>query len=113
MDELHELRETLCRELKEYGAKRKMDAATLDVVDKLAHALKNLDRVIGDETGYSGYMDNGWHVTRDYSRPYSMRMGRGYSRSDSMADRLRDMMADSPDEATREELRRLADRLNR
>ena len=36
MDELHELREKLCNELKGYG-KREMSTGSLEVIDKLAH----------------------------------------------------------------------------
>ena len=34
MNELYELKETLCKELKEYGKKRDMKAGDMDVVDK-------------------------------------------------------------------------------
>lgn len=56
MHELYELKEMLCKELEEYGRKGEMTAGSLDVVDKLAHALKNLDKIIEakeDEDGYS------------------------------------------------------------
>lgn len=46
MHELYKLKEMLCKELEEYGAKGEMSGGTLEVVDKLAHALKNLDRII-------------------------------------------------------------------
>ena len=45
MHELYELKEKLCDELKEYGSKD-LSAGTLDVVDKLAHAVKNIDKII-------------------------------------------------------------------
>ena len=54
MKELYELKEKLVDELKEYG-KKEMSAGSLDVIDKLAHATKNLCKVIESmEEGYSG-----------------------------------------------------------
>ena len=45
MHELYELKEKLCDELKEYGRKD-MSAGTLEVVDKLTHTIKNLEKII-------------------------------------------------------------------
>lgn len=63
MHELYKLKDMLCEELKEYGNKEEMSAGALEVVDKLAHAVKNLDKIIEayeDEEGYSGnYMYEG------------------------------------------------------
>lgn len=58
MDELYELRELLCKELQEYGKKGELSAGTLDIVDKMAHAAKNLGKLIEmyEEEGYSGAM---------------------------------------------------------
>ena len=64
MKELYELKETLCKELEEYGRKKEMKAGDLEVVDKLAHTIKNLDKVI------ENYSD-------EYSGEYSMARGRG------------------------------------
>lgn len=46
MHELYELKEMLCEELKEYGSKDKLDVGGLEIVDKLAHAIKNIDKII-------------------------------------------------------------------
>ena len=46
MHELYELKEMLCKELEEYGSKGELTGGTLEVVDKLDHAVKNLDRII-------------------------------------------------------------------
>ena len=55
MKELYELKEKLCDELKGYG-KKDMSAGSLEVVDKLAHTIKNLDKIIeGYEKGESNY----------------------------------------------------------
>lgn len=46
MHKLEQLKETLCRELEEYGERDNLDVGGLDVVDKLAHAIKNIDKII-------------------------------------------------------------------
>ena len=55
MDALYELKDMLCEELEEYGKKDKLDVGTLEIVDKLAHTIKNLDKIIDsyEEDGYS------------------------------------------------------------
>ena len=55
MHDIYKLKEMLCEELEEYGRKGEMTPGTLEVVDKLAHAVKNLDKIIetADEE-YSG-----------------------------------------------------------
>ena len=59
MHEIYELKEMLCKELEEYGKKGELTTGSLDVVDKLAHTIKNLDKIIemkeGEEGEYSGY----------------------------------------------------------
>lgn len=104
MKELHELKERLVDELKDYG-KMELTSANLDKIDKLAHATKNLCKVIEDtEEGNSGYYHDG--------RSYSYRrdsMGR-YSRT-GLADKLRNLMEESPDDKTRMEIQRMIDRM--
>lgn len=46
MHKLYELKQMLCDELEEYGSKDKLDVGGLEIVDKLAHAVKNLDKII-------------------------------------------------------------------
>jgi len=79
MHELYELKEKLCDELKNYGTKE-VTASNLEVIDKLTHATKNLDKVI------EAYEEEGEYSSRSYPdgmggsyRGYS-REGRGYSR---------------------------------
>ena len=45
MTELYELRDKLCRELKKYNSEE-VTTNSLEVVDKLAHAIKNIDKII-------------------------------------------------------------------
>jgi hypothetical protein len=101
MEELYKLKQTLCNELEEYSKKEKMSAGDLDVVDKLSHTIKNIDKIIEkyDEDEYSGmggYSNrmsytrggNGYSNERMMDRNYSMaRGGRGRgsnARRDSM-----------------------------
>ena len=89
-------------------------------IDGLTHSLKSIKAVLrmldeDEDDGYSG--DYVRPMDRRYSRTghrhYSMdRDGHdGYSRTGSMAERLRDAMRDAPDEKTRAEIQRLLDRL--
>ena len=121
MHELYELRDMLCKELKEYGKKGDLSAGTQDIVDKLCHAIKNLDKIIEvDEEGYSGaYYGGGSYEDRGYrGRSYARRrdsMGRysseGYSRKGEIVDRLRGLMNDAPDDRTRQEIHNLVSKM--
>ena len=46
MHELYDIKEMLMEELKEYGRKGELTSGTLEVVDKLSHAIKNLCKII-------------------------------------------------------------------
>lgn len=77
MHELYELKETLCKNLEEYGRKKDLKAGDLDVIDKLSHSIKNLDKVIEkyEEEEYSGARGRGSNARRDsrgrYASEYS------------------------------------------
>lgn len=60
MHELYELKEKLLQELEEYGRKE-LSTGTLDVVDKLSHAIKNICKIIEmkEDEEYSGDMMGG------------------------------------------------------
>ena len=131
MKELYELRDKLCDELKQYG-KKDMSAGSLDVVDKLTHTIKNLDKIIEkyEEEGYSGRMPNGMYdgnyvmasdgrsyargrgtnAKRDSRGRYSSR-GRsyesGYSYDHETIAELREMMEDAPNEEIRQDYQRI------
>ena len=135
MHAIYDLKEMLCKQLEDYGKKGELTAAALERVDMLAHAVKNLDRIIEhmEESEYSGNMDGrsyGGRSYRDggYDGGRSMARGRGsnarrdsmgryasdgYSSIGDMADQLRSMMDEAPDERTRQELQRLASKLDR
>ena len=73
MHELYELKETLCKNLEEYGRKKDLKAGDLDVIDKLSHSIKNLDKVIEnyEEEEYSGARGRGSNAKRDSMGRYS------------------------------------------
>lgn len=77
MDGIFELKDMLCEELEEYGKKDKLDVGGLDIVDKLAHTIKNLDKIIesyeDEEYSSEGYYDNG-------QMGDSMRKGMSYAK---------------------------------
>jgi len=137
MNELYELKEMLMKELKEYGSKGELSAGTLDIVDKLTHTVKNLCKIIEEyeDAEYSGnypymsYDGRSYNDGRSYRGSYRDGMSgargrmnarrdsmgrysgeRGYSRT-GLADELRGLMTDAPDERTRQEIQRLADKL--
>ena len=112
MKELYELKERLIDELKDYG-KRDLSGSSLDMIDKLAHATKNLCKIIDEsDEGSSGYYSRTGRVYDGRSFRNSYRrddMGR-YSR-DGLADKLRDLMADAPDDRTRMEIQKLVEKM--
>lgn len=134
MKKLYELKEKLMRELEELSMQDTMNMSTLDTIDKLSHTIKNLCKIIEDAEGGSysraysrGYsqMDypeasygmmpysyddrgRGTQAQRDSMGRYS---SRGYSRN-GMADNIRSLMAEAPDERTRQDLQRIMDRMD-
>lgn len=130
MHELYELKDMLCEELKEYGEKGELTAGTLDVVDKLAHTIKNLDKIIEeyDEQEYSNaYNDMGGRSYRQGGRSYARgrrnarrdSMGRyssrgGYSMDNqSMIEELRGLMQEAPDDRTKQEFQRFITKMEK
>lgn len=129
MHKLYDLKEMLCEELEKYAGKDKLDAGGLSVIDTLAHAIKNIDKIIeaSEEEGYSGRYDGGSYrdggsyargrggnVRRDSMGRYSRRYynGDGYSRAaEDMAEQLRNLMQDAPDEQTRKDIQRLVTKI--
>lgn len=127
MHEIHELKEMLCEELEKYGAKGDLSAGELEIVDKLAHTVKNLGKIIemyDEEEEYSGNMGmsyqrgnrggsyargRGRNARRDSMGRYS---SEGYSRAaEDMKDQLRRLMEQAPNEMTRRELEKLVERM--
>lgn len=130
MHELYELKEMLCKELEEIGGKGELTPGSLETVDTLAHALKNIDKIIEskeEEDGeYSGRYDGSYrmsgnrsyargrtgNVRRDSRGRYSSEYRDGYSRAaGDMADKLRTLAMDAPDAATRAEIEKMATKM--
>lgn len=102
MKELHELKERLIDEIKDYAGADKLTKDDAMTLKALTGAADHLCNIIKDDDGYSGrYIDG-----RSYKRDS---MGR-YSRH-SLSDKLRELMDDAPDERSRTEIRRLIDRM--
>lgn len=78
MDGLYELKEMLCKELEEYGKKGELTAGSLEIVDKLAHAVKNLCKIIeaAEEEEEMGYSERGSY-RGSYARGGGQGGGRG------------------------------------
>lgn len=105
MHELYSLKEKLCRELEEYSHKD-ITMATLDVIDKLAHAAKNVDKLVKSEgSSYRPYEDYSY---REYGRTRDSR-GR-YSGRDAM-DEFREMMHNMPPEV-QGDMQKILDKMN-
>lgn len=122
MHKLYDLKEMLCEELEDYADKGKLDMGGLEIVDKLAHAIKNIDKIIDKEDGYSerryperGMYDGNYRGSYGESYGYSTRRGRGRNArrdsmgryaSASMRDEIERLMDEAPDEETRMKLER-------
>ena len=112
MHELYDLKEKLCKELESYGKKGELSAGALSTIDTLAHAIKNIDKIIevyesGEYSNYSPY-DRGMYRGGSYGRRYSRE---GYSRNGEIVDRLRSLMDDAPDDRTRKEIQNLVSKM--
>lgn len=120
MHELYELKEKLCDELEEYGSKE-MTAGSLEVIDKLAHTIKNLGKIIEmyeESEGYSsrGGMSyarggRGGRGGRTGANQYGSYARGGYSRNDGMIAELRELMMEAPDERSRKEFERFISKM--
>lgn len=124
MHDLYNLKEMLCKELSDYGKDGGLTLSSLNTIDTLAHAAKNVSKLIEsyDKEDYSrrggsyrdgGYSNGGYYYDDGNSyRRGRDRMGRFTSRDGSeMARKLREMMQDAPDENARREIQRLADKM--
>lgn len=130
--DLHELCETLSREIGEANDKirtagGKLSAGDLEYIDKLTHALKSVKATVAmmEEEGYSGmhpymgsYYNGGMPNRGSYRGSYARRDSRGryssergYSRDGGMVEELRELMQDAPDERTRQEFQRFISKI--
>ena len=92
MHDLYKLKDALVKELKGYGKSGDLSKSSLEMIDKLAHATKNLEKVIEccEEEEYSmGRGMGGYSRRGGYSMRGSYADGRSYmdgSYADSYAD---------------------------
>ena len=123
MKDFENLCEILSEKLAEKTRKIKnngMSDGDLETVDKLAHSLASVKKIMAfmeDEEGYSGYHPyresyrgsyRGGSYKRDRMGRYSGE--RGYSRND-LADKMRELMDEAPDDRTRQEMQRMVEKL--
>ena len=127
IEDLHELCETISREIREANEKirsagGKMTSGDLEYIDRLTHTLKSLKTTIammeaedvdsgrympGNSYNYGGSYRRG----RDSMGRYTSR--RGYSYDDGMMDELRTLMESAPDERTKAEFRQFISKLEK
>lgn len=130
MHDIYKLKDMLTDELEEYGRKGELSAGSLEIIDKLSHALKSVTTILAMEDsdqshwGYPPYSreqnrgnsDRGNSYTgRSYPRRDSMgRYSREYSGAvDDMIEQLRTMMDEAPDQSTRAEIQRLVAKMEK
>lgn len=136
MDKLYELKEMLCKELEKYGKEDKLTAGSLEVVDKLSHSIKNLDKIIENYEGegysnrdggsyerggrsnrgsYEGSYRGGSYARGRGSNARRDSMGRysreGYSRADDLMDSLYGLMEEAPNDRVRQEMQKFVSKI--
>lgn len=139
MHELYELKEKLIKELAEYS-QGELSTGSLEVIDKLAHAIKNISKVCEEAEGSSYEGGSSYDGSRRSRRSYeggssyensreggssyegsSYRRGRGrYARRDSMgryaaegpelAMELKELMQEAPEES-KQDFKRLIQKI--
>lgn len=128
LKDLHEMCETLSRELGEANDKVRqgggLSGSDLDYIDKLTHALKSVKTTIAmaeADDGESGtYPYYNYRGSYNRGGSYARRrdgMGRyssmGYSRDDNMIAELRELMQNASDDRTKQEFQRFIDKIER
>lgn len=129
IEDLHELCETLSREVGDANEKirsagGKMTSGDLEYIDRLTHALKSIKTTIammeaedGESGRYSygmyggGYNGNSYRRGRNSMGRYTSR--RGYSYDDGMIEELRSLMENAPDERTKSEFRQFISKIEK
>lgn len=106
MHDLYNLKDMLVKELEDFGKSGSLSKTSLDTIDKLAHATKNIAKVIEccETDEYSRSMGRSYTYDRSYGDRYS------YS-DDGLKGQLYRLMDTATDERTRNEVRKLIDKL--
>jgi len=89
-----------------------MSSGDLETLDKLTHSMKSTKgilKIMDEDEGYSGRNRGMYARGRDGMGRYSGDYG--YSRND-IADKMRELMESAPDDRTRQEIRRMIDKLD-
>ena len=116
LNEMYKIKDMLCKELKEYAKKEKLDMSSLEAIDKLSESLWRMCRLIDREEGmgemysnnsYSYHMPHvsfarGGNARRDSMGRYSSRQG-GYSNDDFRMD-LQELIQNAPNEYVRNKM---------
>ena len=124
MEELYKLKKMLCKELEQYGDKKDLSAGSLEVVDKLAHSIKNICKIIEtyDDSDYSNRAYNSYDDMNSMA-PYNRRYSRDnsyanrhyvrghYSRANDLVEQLRDMEDEAPNNHIRQEIHKLVEKM--
>lgn len=131
IEDLHELCETISREIGDANEKirqagGKLSGEDLTYLDKLTHTMKSLKTTIAmmeAEDGESGRYSYGMYGDNSYNNGGSYRrsrnsMGRytsrrGYSYDDGMIEELRSLMESAPDERTKSEFRQFISKIEK
>lgn len=124
MHKLYELKEKLMNELEDYADNGKFSKDDVEAIKYTASAIDHICNIVDGADGeYSGAM-GGMSYTRGGSYARGSRRGRrgganqygsyagGYSRaSEDIAEQLRGIMSDAPDERIRMEIERLVNKV--
>lgn len=91
MHELKRLKENLCKELEQYASRTQLDSNSLNEVDTLAHAIKNINRILEAKEEEEG---GSYRMSRDgYSRG-TIRDGMGQYEYNPQYTRINESNAD-------------------
>lgn len=108
-DTMYKLKDMVCDELKKIANDRKLNASTLDAVDKLTHTLKSIENVNAMGSGDRGYSGDAYtHRYVNYPNYTRYDYDRGYSRDEGkihMVDQLREMLNSAASEKERSAIR--------
>ena len=133
MHKLYELKDKLMKELEEYADNGKFSKDDVEAIKYTASAIDHICNIMEGENGeYSEAMmpmGDGYAYARGRSYTHDGRGGRSYARGrinarrdamgrysragEDIAEQLRDMMQDAPDEHIRMEIERLANKVEK
>ena len=114
MHDLYELKENLIKELSDYGKSGGLSSSSLDTIDKLAHAAKNVSKVIEcyEDDSYSRATGHSYRdASRDYVRPDGSYRDVSYRGRGAKRDAMGRYSREGVDEHTKEELMKLIEKM--